>query len=573
MSVPMVTKTVTTTALAAMAPPSLEALGDSFAQTFVYYLNFLGKLPGGSIILKYIKLSYKNDPIRSLFELALFIFAVHYFLSSKRKENKADTIRFSDKEINELVAEWEPEPLVDEVTPREKWLMKSIPQIIGANGSKAFIKGVDGPVVNFASCDYLNMSELERVREVTKLVISSSGVGACGPPNFYGSADVHVRLEEDLATYLGAERAILYGQDFVTAGSVLPSFLKRGDLCVVDSGINLAIQKALIVSRCDIEWFDHNDPEHLEQILNELKPVLDKQKIRRRFIVTEGIFETSGEICSLPKIVELKDRFKYRLFLDESRSIGVLGQNGKGVAEHYNIPRSDINITIGALSNSFASSGGFCVGVVPMIHHQRILSLAYVFSASLPPYCAKVASEVIHQILESTDDGRSSSSIISQLRDITKFSYQLMEKHLSSELTIYSDSNNPLIHVGLAQKYRELLGFPNYYGSAQFLTTGKPSRYLNEFDKYYNWESFILQKIIDLTLKNSNILITRSKLILEHESLPVLGPHLLINIKRTTTKQQVEDLAHALASSSKKVFANLHNNIDVLNLERELLDY
>lgn len=569
---PMVTKTVTTTALAAMAPPSLEALGDSFAQTFVYYLNFLGKIPGGSIVLKYIKLSYKNDPIRSLFELALFIFAVHYFLSSKRKENKADTIRFTEKEINELVAEWEPEPLVEPVTPREKWVMKSVPQVVGANSSHATIKGVDGPVINFASCDYLNMSESPKVRSATKTVISNSGVGACGPPNFYGSADVHVRLEEDLATYLGAERAILYGQDFVTAGSVLPSFLKRGDLCVVDSGVNLAIQKALIVSRCDIEWFDHNDPDHLEQILNELQPVLDKQKpIRRRFVVTEGIFENSGEICALPKIVELKDKFKYRLFLDESRSIGVLGKNGKGVAEHYNIPRSDINITIGALSSAFASSGGFCVGVVPMVHHQRILSLAYVFSASLPPYCAKVASEVIHQIVDSSDG--ESSAIIKQLHDITEFSYDLMEKSLSSELSIYSDSKNPSIHVGLAQKYRELLGLPNYYGSAQFLTTGKPSRYLNEFDKYYNLESFVLQKIIDLTLKRSNILITRSKLILEHESLPVLGPHLLINIKRSTTRAEVEALVQTLASASKAVFSSLHNNIDVLNLERELLEY
>ena len=76
---------------------------------------------------------------------------------------------------------------------------------------------------------------------------------------------------------------------------------------MVDSGVNIALQKALIVSRADIEWYDHNDVDHLEQILSQLKPVLDRQKpIRRRFIITEGLFANSGDIANLPRIVELK---------------------------------------------------------------------------------------------------------------------------------------------------------------------------------------------------------------------------------------------------------------------------
>ncbi|KAK7682903.1 hypothetical protein QCA50_013936 [Cerrena zonata] len=264
------------------------------------------------------------------------------------------------------------------VNDLEKWELKSIPQVHGANG-------------------------FEDIKSAAKGVISSAGVGACGPPNFYGTQDVHVRLEEDLSNFLGTEQAIIYGQDFVTAGSVIPAFLKRGDLIIADSGINLAIQKALIVSRCDIEWYDHNDMDHLEQILTEVKPVLDKQKpIRRRFIVTEGLFANSGEIANLPRIVELKNKFKYRLFLDETLSIGTIGKTGKGIVEHFNIPRSEISITIGSMALSFASSGGFCVGVAPMVHHQRIQSNAYVFSASLPPYSAKVTSEAIKLITSKT---------------------------------------------------------------------------------------------------------------------------------------------------------------------------
>ena len=81
--------------------------------------------------------------------------------------------------------------------------------------------------------------------------------------------------------------------------------------------------------------------------------------------------------------------------MDESLSIGVLGGTGKGLPEHYGVSRDEISITIGSMANSFASSGGFCVGVNPMVHHQRISSNAYVFSASLPPYSAKVTSQAI----------------------------------------------------------------------------------------------------------------------------------------------------------------------------------
>src|SRR5699024_1303029 len=152
----------------------------------------------------------------------------------------------------------------------------------GHNGAHVSLSSGETQVANLATYDFLNLNELDEIKKAASECISHVGVGACGPPNFYGTQDVHVRLEEDLARFLGTDAAILYGQDFVTASSVIPSFLKRGDLCVVDQGVNLAIQKALIVLRADIEWYDHNDMDHLRQILTEIKPVLDKQKPIKR---------------------------------------------------------------------------------------------------------------------------------------------------------------------------------------------------------------------------------------------------------------------------------------------------
>ena len=569
-------RVVTTTAFetTTLAQPSFDMLAALFSQKFLEYLNSLGQVPGGQIVLRYIKSSYKNDPIRSLFELALVIFALRYFLSSKKNENKSDIIDFTPKEVAALCDEWEPGPLVEEVSPLERWQLNSVPLIRKHDQLHVLVLGKADQAVNLTSYDFLGLTNNKNIRDAAKETIRDCGVGACGPPNFYGTQDVHVRLEEDLATFLDAERGLLYGQDFVTNGSVIPVFLKRGDLCVVDSGVNLSIQKALIVSRCDIEFFDHNNMESLERLLEELKPVLDKQKpLRRRFIVSEGLFSNSGDVIPLPEIVSLKNKFKYRLFLDESFSVGILGKTGKGVPEHFGIPRSEISITVGSLARSFASSGGFCVGSVPMIHHQKISSLAYVFSAALPPYCASVASSAIKQITGSVDE-KGHSKFISSLQERISYIHNALCKQLPSKfLRVTSSEMSPIIHIALSESYREQLNLPLYYGSANFLVTGKKASKGNQFSHKYNVESFLLQKIIDKVLLDAGILITRSKDILEHENSPLEGPQLLLMINNSVPFEVLDKVVNALATFSENVLSHIDNENDLFRLEKELIEY
>ena len=105
-------------------------------------------------------------------------------MSSKKKENKSELVRFSRKEIDELCDEWEPAPLVNEVTELENWELKSVPEIIGQNG--AHVKLNNKTAVNLASQDFLNLNENDRIKESARVEIRSAGVGACGPPNFTG---------------------------------------------------------------------------------------------------------------------------------------------------------------------------------------------------------------------------------------------------------------------------------------------------------------------------------------------------------------------------------------------------
>ena len=116
---------------------------------------------------------------------------------------------------------------------------------------------------------------------------------------------MHIKLEEDIADFLGTEAAIIYAQAFSTTSSVIPAFCKRGDIIVADRGVNFAIQKGLQISRSTIRWYDHNDMKSLEQVLESTEKERRKKKgpLTRRFIVTEGIFDHDGVMSDLPKLV------------------------------------------------------------------------------------------------------------------------------------------------------------------------------------------------------------------------------------------------------------------------------
>lgn len=108
-----------------------------------------------------------------------------------------------------------------------------------------------------------------------------------------------------------------------------------------DEAVNFAIQKGLDASRSTIVFFKHNDVEDLERLLLEQEKRNQKNPKKalktRRFLVAEGIYMNTGEICPLPDLVALRQKYKLRLFVDESISFGTLGKGGRGVTEHFNV--------------------------------------------------------------------------------------------------------------------------------------------------------------------------------------------------------------------------------------------
>lgn len=127
------------------------------------------------------------------------------------------------------------------------------------------------------------------------------------------------------------------------------------------------------------------------------------KRLTRRFIVTEGLFETLGDSSDLPRLIELKERYKFRLILDETWSFGVLGRTGRGLTEAQNVDPQQVDMIIGSLAGPLCAGGGFCAGAKEVVEHQRITSTAYTYSAALPAMLAVTASETV-SLLQSNPD-------------------------------------------------------------------------------------------------------------------------------------------------------------------------
>ncbi|KAI9778488.1 MAG: serine palmitoyltransferase component [Candelina submexicana] len=367
------------------------------------------KVPGSAIFLRYVKSSYQNDPVRSAVELFLFLFAVRYLLAPKYSTQKQNYVTLSDEEIDELVEDWTPEPLVAPQTAFEEAENEKRPVIVGPTGPKTKLSN-GRTVTNLASYNFYNFVSNETLKEKAIQTLRTYGVGPCGPPGFYGTQDVHMKTEADIATHLGVPACIVYAQAFSVISSVIPSFSKRGDIIVADKAVNYAIRKGLQISRSTVRWYEHNNMEDLQRVLEKVTREQAKKPLTRRFIVTEGIFENVGDVVDLPKIIQLKLQYKFRLMLDETWSFGVLGRTGRGVTEQQHVDASEVDMIVGSLAGPLCAGGGFCAGSDEIVEHQRISAAAYTFSAALPAMLATMACETLGLLQTSAD-------IMTQLRE------------------------------------------------------------------------------------------------------------------------------------------------------------
>eukprot|EP00123_Amoebidium_parasiticum_P018192 comp24128_c1_seq1/m.43803 comp24128_c1_seq1/g.43803 ORF comp24128_c1_seq1/g.43803 comp24128_c1_seq1/m.43803 type:complete len:531 (-) comp24128_c1_seq1:31-1623(-) len=464
----------------------------------------------------YIRTLYTEDysSYHVLIEVLLFLVLLKLLITPRERKSKEGE-KLTEKEIDALVEEYEPEPLMSRLVDEADRAVVQRPVVVGP--ATPVSKYSDGKErINLATYDFLALVGDKEVEEEAKKSIRSHGVGSCGPRGFYGTIDSHMTLEDNLAKFLGVEEVILYSYGFATVASAIPAYAKRGDIIFCDQGVSFAIQKGLQASRSNLRWFKHNDIEDLERVLKEQEEEDRRKPAKaakiRRFLVIEGLYANFGDICPLPKIVELKYKYKFRIFMEESMSFGVLGKTGKGVTEHFGVNITDIDQICASMEGALGSVGGFCAGSTFVIDHQRLSGAGYCFSASLPPFLADAASCGLRRMEAQPD-------MFQDLQRKSQYLRQLLQGKLRW-VAVGGDDISPIIHLRISDSSMQ-----------------------------YDQQNSELQRIVDRCW-DKGLALTRSKYIVDKEVFNP-APSIRIVISIGHTEQQLKKAADTIITVCK----------------------
>ncbi len=243
-------------------------------------------------------------------------------------------------------------------------------------------------IVMAGSNNYLGLTTDPRVKEAAIEAIKKYGTGCSGSRYLNGTLDIHIKLEEQLAEFVGKEAALLFSTGFQTNQGAIVPLIGKDEYVISDKDNHASIVQGTLISKglwgSDVlVRYRHNDMQHLEEVISKLP--LEAGKL----IVTDGVFSMSGNIVKLPELVRIARRYNARIMLDDAHGLGVLGKGGRGTANHFGLD-DEVDIIMGTFSKSFASLGGFIAGEKPVIDYIKHHSPALIFSASMTP--AQVAA-------------------------------------------------------------------------------------------------------------------------------------------------------------------------------------
>jgi len=245
-------------------------------------------------------------------------------------------------------------------------------------------------LVSFANYDYAGLANDPRLKKAACEAVMTLGIGAGASRLVGGERAIHHELERDLAEFLGVDDSIVLVSGYMTNVSLVGHLLTKNDLILVDDLSHNSIVIGTDVSRARVIRFAHNNLDHLESILSQVR-----SEANRVLIIVEGLYSMDGDIANLPRLLDIKHRYGAWLMVDEAHSLGVLGPTGRGIAEHFGVDLKEIDLIVGTLSKTLSTCGGFIAGRTSVIDFLRFTLPAFVFSVGMSPVLASAAREAV----------------------------------------------------------------------------------------------------------------------------------------------------------------------------------
>jgi 8-amino-7-oxononanoate synthase len=252
----------------------------------------------------------------------------------------------------------------------------------------------EGPVVQIegrkiimaGSNNYLGLTAHPKVKEAALRAVEKYGTGCSGSRYLTGTLDLHIELEYRLAKFFKTEAVLLFSTGYQTAQGIIPTLVQRGDYVISDKDNHACIVAGNLMAKgatAEFVRYKHNDMDDLERVIKKLPEEAGT------LIVSDGVFSTGGEIVNLPRLNEIAKKYNAKTLIDDAHSVGVIGKGGRGTASEFDL-ESEIDLTMGTFSKTFASLGGFVAGTERVLNYLKHHSPALIFSASPTP--ASVAS-------------------------------------------------------------------------------------------------------------------------------------------------------------------------------------
>ena len=245
----------------------------------------------------------------------------------------------------------------------------------------------------FGSNCYTGLVADPRIKEAAIEATRKYGTGCAGSPFLNGTLDLHKQLEARIAEYIGKEDVMVYSTGFEVNLGVVSCLTGRGDYILWDDQDHASIIEGRRLSFSNSLKYKHNDMESLEKQLQSCAP--DKVKL----IVTDGVFSMEGDVANVPEIVRLAKQYNAAVMVDEAHAIGVFGDGGRGIVNHFGLT-DDVDLIMGTFSKSFASLGGFIATDKEITNFLRHHSRSYIFTASITPASTAAALKAIDIMIE-----------------------------------------------------------------------------------------------------------------------------------------------------------------------------
>jgi glycine C-acetyltransferase len=249
-------------------------------------------------------------------------------------------------------------------------------------------------VINLSSNNYLGLTTHPQLKDRAVRAVEEFGVGSGAVRSIAGTMALHMELEEKIAKFKQVEAAVVFQSGFTANAGTVQAILGREDVIVSDELNHASIIDGCRLSRAEIKVFPHKDVEACEQILREIQ-----DRKCRKLLITDGVFSMDGDIAPLPELVELAEKYGCIMMIDDAHASGVLGRNGRGTVDHFNL-HGRVDVQVGTLSKAIGALGGYVCSNRDTIEYLYHRARPFLFSTSHPPSVAATciaALEVLEQ--------------------------------------------------------------------------------------------------------------------------------------------------------------------------------